>query len=175
MRPVLVGLGNSQALVVQAHGRVPGDVLLQPVALASVLVLIANDHYLKGRAPGVLTGKLSDVAGLVLVPLLIVATAELVRRCLGRPWALRQSALVAAVVLTGVAFALVKALPGAADGYSTLLGVIGWPAHSLLALLRGHALPGLAPLTVRSDPTDLLAVPAVLLAWLTGRARLARG
>ena len=37
---------------------------LHPVALVGVVVLVVNDWVGKGRGPGWLTGKLSDVAGL---------------------------------------------------------------------------------------------------------------
>lgn len=41
----------------------PGDALLSPVFLLSLLVLGVNDHLLKAAFPGWLTGKLSDFAG----------------------------------------------------------------------------------------------------------------
>lgn len=47
--------------------------LLSPAFLLAVLVLATNDHLLKGSglAPGWLTGKLSDLAGLLIAPLLL--------------------------------------------------------------------------------------------------------
>ena len=39
-----------------------------PPTLLALAVLVLNDHVLKQAAPGVVTGKLSDVAGLVLAP-----------------------------------------------------------------------------------------------------------
>ncbi|HEU5057510.1 MAG TPA: hypothetical protein VFU21_13340, partial [Kofleriaceae bacterium] len=53
----------------------PAGELLEPVALGAVLLLVVNDWLLKGRAPAALTGKLSDLAGLVAAPL--IATAAL--------------------------------------------------------------------------------------------------
>jgi hypothetical protein len=43
-------------------------------ALASLLVLIANDYYLKIAYPNMLTGKLSDFSGILLVSLLLFGT-----------------------------------------------------------------------------------------------------
>lgn len=41
---------------------IPGDGLLHPLALLAIGILIVNDHALKAAWPGVVTGKLSDVA-----------------------------------------------------------------------------------------------------------------
>ena len=46
-----------------------GDALLHPVALLSIAVLILNDHVLKPSLPGLVSGKLSGIAVLVLLPL----------------------------------------------------------------------------------------------------------
>ncbi len=54
--------------------------LLHPATIAATVLLIANDHLLKRAWPGPVTGKLSDVAGLVLAPpvlgLLLALPAE---------------------------------------------------------------------------------------------------
>jgi hypothetical protein len=47
----------------------PADGLLHPYPLVAILVLIVNDHWLKGLWPGPVTGKLSDMAGLAFFPL----------------------------------------------------------------------------------------------------------
>jgi hypothetical protein len=46
----------------------PLAALVHPVTLAALVVLVVNDHVLKSRFPGVITGKASDLAGLVLMP-----------------------------------------------------------------------------------------------------------
>lgn len=53
--------------------------MLQPAVVASLGTLVLNDHVLKGRWPGWLTGKASDVAGLYAFPLVVVAGAEVAR------------------------------------------------------------------------------------------------
>ena len=45
--------------------------LASPVAVVSLVLLVLNDHLLKQAWPGAVTGKLSDVAGLVVAPLLL--------------------------------------------------------------------------------------------------------
>ncbi|MSP60271.1 MAG: hypothetical protein EXR72_08005 [Myxococcales bacterium] len=53
----------------------PARALLHPLWIASLAVLVVNDHFLKGAglAPGWLTGKLSDLAGYLLFPMLLAA------------------------------------------------------------------------------------------------------
>jgi hypothetical protein len=78
-----------------------------PVVTGSVLVLVVNDHVLKERFPGWLTGKLSDFAGVALVALLVGLVS-------GRP---RLS-----VMSTAVAFAALKTVPGVAELAAPILG-----------------------------------------------------
>ena len=60
----------------------PGDLLLNPWALVSVAVILINDHVLKGAFGNTMTGKLSDVAGVFLLPLLLLSVLEVLRRSL---------------------------------------------------------------------------------------------
>lgn len=116
--------------------------LAHPVTLVAVLVLVVNDQLLKAAYPGLLTGKLSDVAGLVVAPpLLALAATLLVPRLPGRV------AGVAAVALAGVGFAVVKSTEVGAAAAST--------AWSLIA----------GPSVILADPTDLATLPALALAW----------
>jgi hypothetical protein len=134
---------------------------LHPIALVAAAVLLVNDWVLKpSSAPGWLTGKLSDVAGLAFAPLALTALAGLALWVAGRlgarvdPW-LTPRRLVLAVAATGAVFALVKLSPAAAARAAT---VFGWIT------------PGAR---VVADPTDLLALPALAIAWWIGRAELA--
>ncbi|WP_336212526.1 sialidase family protein [Nonomuraea sp. LPB2021202275-12-8] len=102
--------------------------------MLSVAVLLLNDHLLKHAWPGLVTGKLSDVAGLVVAPPLLALL-------------LCRRADLAATILTGALFTLVK---------STEMG----------AEAASHAWTALAgPSRVVADYTDLLALPALGLAW----------
>ncbi|MEM7154414.1 MAG: hypothetical protein AAF799_16325 [Myxococcota bacterium] len=132
--------------------------LLHPVALAAVAVLAINDHWLKEAWPGVVTGKLSDVAGLVFFPLLLLAMLQL----LGATRFARSSAArLGCVGLTGLVFGAIQVLPEAAEMYRHGLGWLQWP---VLALLDGARFP--QPVAHTMDSTDLLALPALLVPWL---------
>lgn len=150
-----------------------GEKLLQPVALVSVTILLANDHFLKGVGPAWLTGKLSDVAGMVFFPLLLQAFAELMTAGVLRRWprARGRWLLPLCCGLTALLFALVKLWPPAASFYCHAAGALQWPFRSLIPWLTGGGLGPVRPVALVMDPTDLLALPAVLVAWLEGGSR----
>lgn len=126
--------------------RTARDWVAHPVTCLAVLLLLLNDHVLKGAYGTWWTGKLSDVAGLVLAPPLLAVAAA----CTGRP--VRAGRLVAVPVLVvGVGFVLAKATAVGADLASAAWSVVAGPS------------------LVRQDATDLLALPALAVAALVGR------
>ncbi|WP_410809809.1 hypothetical protein [Micromonospora sp. 067-2] len=118
--------------------------LCHPVTLLSLVLLLVNDHLLKPAFPGLLTGKLSDVAGLLLAPPLVAVLLTLLVPRLPAP-----AAAPAGLVLVGVGFAVVKS-----SGYAAEVASSAWSA------LAGPSL-------VRVDGTDLLTLPALALTWWT--------
>lgn len=127
-------------------------------SIAAVLVLLVNDHILKHLAPSVLTGKLSDFAGLFFFPFLLTACVGLVEVAwtsvgLTRRFDRRRDLRVglAACALTALAFCLIKLHAGSN----------AWAAQALADVL------GL-PVRIAPDPTDLLALPVLgpsLVLW----------
>ena len=81
--------------------------LTSPVFTGLVLVLVLNDQVLKRSFPGLVTGKLSDFAGVALVAMVLGVLT-------GR--------VAPAVVFTGVGFVALKTVPGVAEVVSPLLG-----------------------------------------------------
>jgi len=142
----------------------PGALMCHPIALAALALLLLNDHILKTLAPGLLTGKLSDVAGLAYFPLLLVAVVELGAGRLGRLH--RNALLLAAISATAIVFACAKSLPTATAVYNEALGSLQW-------VLSGGPITGREPTPTGAvtDASDLLAMPALLLAWLVGSVR----
>lgn len=122
--------------------------LAHPVTLLSLTTLLVNDHVLKARFPGPVTGKLSDAAGLVLLPPLLSALFALYSK---------KRTVVAPVLVTGVGFVAVKAIPAVAG-----LASAGWSA------VVGRSV-------IRADLTDVLVLPALGIAlWVGRRARATR-
>jgi hypothetical protein len=137
----------------------PGRALLHPIAIGALVLWIVNDHYLKRAHGGVVSGKLSDVACLIVVPLLAIAAIELWR---GRT---SRRLMIACIVATGVVMATINLFDATAWLYRWGLGTAQWP---LRVVMTGE-LPAIHPARLTMDPTDLLTLPALLVpAWLVG-------
>ncbi len=136
----------------------------------AVLVLIANDHVLKYAYPGVITGKLSDIAGLFFFPLLVVDALGLCRPEIRR----QTSWLLCACLATGVAFAAVKLWAPANAVYATGLAMLQWPFRALGGLLHHGGAPRLRPVRLVMDATDLVALPVLIYAYRYGMRAAAK-
>ncbi|HEV8280309.1 MAG TPA: hypothetical protein VGQ02_00495 [Candidatus Limnocylindrales bacterium] len=150
----------------------PGDGLLHPVALAALAVLIVNDQLLKAVWPGVVTGKLSDVAGLIVAPLVLQALGEIGQWIAGRWHSPTRSVLVIAIIAVGLGFAAVQVWDPASNAYGWALGAAQWPFRAFAAVLVGNPPPSIGPVVVTADAEDLLALPALAVTWWVGRRRL---
>jgi hypothetical protein len=126
-----------------------------PLPLVCLVLLGVNDHFLKGSGvlPGWLTGKLSDFAGLAFFPLLLTAGADTMVWLVTKrvDFTLRRWKLWLAIAATGIAFAALKLVPGAARALDSVLG--GWTV---------------------ADPTDLVALTALGLSAWVGHREIAR-
>ena len=128
--------------------------LAHPISVGAIVVLMLNDHVFKQHWPSPITGKLSDVAGLMFFPLLMIAIVDVIIR---PGW--RHLPLVA-VTLTGFCFSLIQIWGPAADFYRTGLGWIQWPFRFAIWGAEGPT-----PVHHTADPNDLLALPALALSW----------
>jgi hypothetical protein len=116
--------------------------LASPGFVFALVVLVLNDHLLKQAWPGFVTGKLSDVAGLVVAPLLLAVPLSVVRVARPAP---------VAIMATGIGFTLTKTSAAGAAITSDLWSLTGIATH------------------IRADVTDLSALPALYAAWLVHR------
>ncbi|GGM36386.1 hypothetical protein GCM10011608_21270 [Micromonospora sonchi] len=138
--------------------------LIHPVTVAGTALLIVNDHVLKAAYPGWLTGKLSDVAGLVMTPpllALLLALGGRLAAVLRTSWGFRgrragDLLAVAAIVVVGVGFTAVKATAAGAATASAAWSAVNGPS------------------VILADVTDLLALPALGLAWWAWRSAAVR-
>lgn len=139
----------------------PFDEALAPVPLLCLVVLVINDRVLKASVPSALTGKLSDLAGLAVAPLVLTAAIDTLLYAaarLGAPvdWTLRRWKLLAAIAATAAVFIAVKLWSPASAALA-----------DALASIFGQA-------RIVTDPTDLLTLPALAVAWWHGRRVLAQ-
>lgn len=158
------GNGLARLHLVLRGGRrptLPIGEALHPVTLAAAIALVVNDWVLKrSAAPAWLTGKLSDVAGLIVAPVALTAAIGLVLWLAARagarvdPWLTRRR-LAIAVAATAAVFVTVKLSAAAA---------------ATVGAAWGHVAPGARFV---ADPTDLLALPALAVAWWIGARELA--
>jgi len=156
-------------------GHRPADGLLHPVAIGALIVLIVNDQLLKALWPSALTGKLSDVAGLIVAPLALQATWEVGQWLAGRWRGPSMTVLVAAIAIVGAGFAATQVWPAASEAYAVGLGLLQWPFRAIAAWLGGEPGVSAVPVVAVADAEDLLALPALLIPWWMGRARARRG
>ncbi|HEX2879863.1 MAG TPA: hypothetical protein VHO25_10065 [Polyangiaceae bacterium] len=129
------------------------DTWYDPVWWGALGLLLVNDHVLKrsvdpGTFAATVTGKLSDVAGLIVAPMLVGALAG---RVVGTPRAVRY-AFAGVVVL----FCALKVSPWLAGTWVSAWELLG-VAQQLTA-----------------DPTDLLALPVAYLAYARMMSRCGR-
>jgi hypothetical protein len=122
----------------------PGRALAHPLWISALFVLVINDHVLKGSGllPGGVTGKLSDVAGLIVAPWVLAVLLAGLLRARGR------SALLGAHVAVGVGFSLINVWPLAARGFESLTALTPFPW------------------AITVDPSDLVTLPALVVSWL---------
>lgn len=125
------------------------------MAILAVVTLALNDHVFKAAFPGVVTGILSDVAGLCFFPLVLQAWWEVLGGRVGN-----RRALVVAVVATGVVFAAIQLDQRANDRWSAVLGWLQSPVRGRVVGTTGVA-----------DWPDLLALPTLGVPWVMGLRR----
>jgi hypothetical protein len=160
-------------LATAAYPRRPiGAALLHPLTLVALVTLVVNDHHLKHHHPGLLSGKLSDFAAVLLLPLVLAALIDLLfERITGRlpGRRVRNSYLVGAVVLAMLVLALPEVSPLAESAYRQGFGILQWPFRALGSLVLEGTLPALRPVGATADVTDLVALPmgpvALWLGW----------
>ncbi len=146
----------------------PGRALLGIEPALAAALLAFNVHYLRRTHPGVVSGKLSDLAINFLLPVFLVAVAEWLL-ALGALFGLRveprlgRRGILLACAVSAVYFTLLKTLPAFTSVHRALLGFLDMPFGG------GRSFRNLA------DPTDLLTLVSTPLAALYLLRRLTPG
>lgn len=141
----------------------PAGEFFHPLSLLALVLLVVNDWYLKPSswAPGLVTGKLSDLTGLLFFPLLATASIDSLLLLLSRlgarvDFTLRRAKLAASIAITAAIFSAIKLSAPANQAFLDLLDFFGLSAQ------------------VVRDPTDLLALPILWVSWRIGRWEISR-
>ncbi|MCB1041181.1 MAG: hypothetical protein KDA94_16850 [Acidimicrobiales bacterium] len=150
----------------------PGDFLLHPVCLAAIVVLVVNDWAIKARWPGAVAGKLSDVAGMVFFPLLLVALAELALLMIGRKRMASPTWFVISAAAVGAVFAATKTIEPVRTADEWILGQLRWLPLAAIRAAQQQPIGDPTYPDVVPDATDVLCVPFVLVAiWIGNQYR----
>lgn len=151
-----------------ADRRGAGEGVLAPWALFAVAALLINDHLLKGSGllPGLLTGKLSDLTGLLFFPVFLEALGEAGAAASGRWKGPSRGRLGACIIATALAFSALQLLAEAAEIYRWGLGLLQAPFRAL-----GTGVWAWRPVAAWPDPSDLWCLPVLLLTWRWGQFR----
>lgn len=138
-------------------GGLPIGEAMHPVTLLALAVMVVNDWILKPRfGPSAVTGKLSDLGGLLAAPLVLTAAIGLVLKAVGAKHPqLTHRRLVLAIAATGAGFAAIKLSATAAGWFVAALSVVR------------HA-------EVYLDRTDLLCLPVLVISYWIGVDELRR-
>lgn len=127
---------------------------IHPIPLGAVVILAFNDHYLKFAYPSFVTGKLSDLVGVFVFPILLCALWNLVSNIRdhlisrGRfQWITHRQVFVA-IVVTDLIFIGVKVVPQITVVYVGVMEILGFPSR------------------VTRDTSDLVAIGMNVFTWL---------
>lgn len=149
----------------QARRLAPRGYLLGAMPITALFVLVLNDRVLKHRSPSWWTGKASDVAGLVLLPIVLCAAAATARRLASHaPYARRGDAIAVALVVAA-GFAIVKTIPSATGVAEVVNGWMRWPIDLVVDTIARDEPSGPRRSWIVTDPTDLLTLPAVVVGF----------
>lgn len=151
----------------RGKARHTADFLLSGVFLIALGALLINDFIVKRFAPGVVSGKLSDVAGPIVAALILVAAAEVLAHWIWRDrwarpwWFIGFSCLVVAI------FAVVKLTTLGANTYAAattaILSVVQWGVSPF-----GIAISTDVPVVVRDFLDVVVALVAIPLTFWVG-------
>ena len=139
----------------------PGDLLRHPVALIALAAWLLNDHVLKSAFGNEWTGKLSDGAGLIVFPLLLLSLCTWLIPSLLEERGVRKCLLGFAMLIAGGILVLLNVSEWTAAWVYTAVTLAQWPLVAALAVIQGEGLPEWIRVSGTVDPTDLWTLPCL--------------
>ena len=139
----------------------PGDCIRHPLCVFMLWLWLLNDHIFKDLWGNDLTGKLSDISGLVVFPLMFIATYEMI--CAFRQKAATHLHLVLwfSLGFSAMIMILINLSDWSADLCRVGLGVLQWPFRCLWSL----SIVPLQEVYLTMDPTDLWTLGALIIPY----------
>ncbi|MFF7588080.1 hypothetical protein ACFZCK_11430 [Kitasatospora purpeofusca] len=129
-----------------------------PGTLAAVAVLLFNDHVAKRLWPGAVTGKVSDLAWMLVSPVVLALVLTPVLSLVPGLRLRGDRPAIAGLAATGAMFAFAKSGPWGGEAASAVWSWSGVPSR------------------IQGDRSDLVALPALGVSWwLWKRSRAVRG
>jgi hypothetical protein len=149
---------------------VAGGAMLHPVCLLALGTWWLNDAVLKARYHNWLTGKLSDLACMVVFPVLVLCVVQVLGSLGNARWQPRREHVLSTVFGVGLLFAGINLSENVGEVYKQ---VFAWVLYPFLLVLEGS---GRMPIISHTqDASDLMTLPALYLAYRLAPCRAAPG
>ncbi|MGE0631871.1 MAG: hypothetical protein AB7O96_05660 [Pseudobdellovibrionaceae bacterium] len=130
------------------------DFFIHPLPLGAVILTAVNDHYLKYQFPGLISGKLSDFAGLFFFPLFLSALILVLSRTFGQDKKISPTLLLVTIAFTDILFIAFKLSPSLCHNFAE------WFSEFFF------------PIAITPDPSDLLALLSSFACYFFGKEYL---
>jgi hypothetical protein len=124
------------------------DFFINPLPALAMITMAINDHWGKYAYPGLLTGKISDFAGMFYFPLLLCALYCLLRNLFSEVRTYINAKMMMVCSLVSIALMLTVKLSSSAD-----------------RMIEAAFAQFLFPIQLTADPTDLLSFAMIPLSY----------
>ena len=145
------------------------DYLRHPVVLLLIGIWIVNDHFLKDMFGNVLTGKISDFAGVAVLPLMLLGAYESTCAALSKSPQFRNYVLLGSIFITAFFMAGINLFESWASAFRVGLGAAQWPARAVWNYWQNGTSLSAVPVHHTMDPSDLWSLIALAFPFWLGR------
>ena len=145
------------------------DCLRHPLVLLLIGIWIINDQFLKDIFGNAVTGKISDFAGVAVLPLMLLGAYESTCAALSKSPRFRHYVLLASIFITAVFMAGINIFDSWASVFRVALGMAQWPARAAWNYLEDGTSLAAAPVHHTMDPTDLWSLIALAFPFWLGK------